>query len=105
MWASLGIDWLKMGRSSLVRLIGRGLVIFLVGGCGFAFRSSVGLGWVWAYMGKGRQVWIYQIDQAGMVYMSIGWVLCKGGKVLMGQTDWAGIGDMSSGWLWVSMQV
>ena len=53
-------------------MIGRGWVIWLVGGCGYVSRSREGCGQVWAYMGQGGQVW-------------------------MGQTYWIGMGDMASG--------
>ena len=59
----------------MVRLIGRGQVIWLVGGCRYASRSKGGFGQVWAYiMGKGWKVRIDQTDQEGMGDMATGLV-------------------------------
>ena len=43
--------WAKVGRSGWVRLIGLGLKICLVGGCGYACRSRGGGGWLWMGVG------------------------------------------------------
>ena len=62
MWASLGIygqEWAKFGGYVLVRLIKRGWVIYLVGGCGNLCRSRSGVGGcvqVWAYMTMSKEV-------------------------------------------------
>ena len=51
MWVDVskfGHIWAMMGRSGRVKLIGRGWVIYLVGGCVYAYRSRVRCGWMWA---------------------------------------------------------
>ena len=53
-----GQIWSKVGRSGWVRLITRGWVTWLVGGCGYVCSSRGGCGQVWANMGKGGQVWM-----------------------------------------------
>ena len=47
----------KVARSGWVRLIGQGWVIWLVGGCGYAYRSRDGCGLVWASLSIYGQTW------------------------------------------------
>ena len=49
--------WAKVGKSGLVRLIGKGWMICLVGGCGCTCKYRGGCGWLRASLGRYGQGW------------------------------------------------